>query len=130
MFGYGESVKNFLNLAYHPVETSMTNGDDLVHLLVRLGASVNTIPKAIAASSYYKNKISLKDWIDNEIHKLDTRITKHVDAAPAMLSPTIPPECSGWEKFYREYQTSLNRLTEKELRKQALQKEEIGRAHV
>jgi hypothetical protein len=128
IFSSGDSVKNFLNQAYHPVETAMTNADDLVHLLVRLGASVNTIPKAIAESSYYKNKISLKDWIDNEIHKLDTRIIEPVDAAPAMLSTTTSPECSGsWEKFYKEYQVSLNTLTEKELRKQALQKEKEGR---
>ena len=125
MFGYNESVNNYLNLAFHPVESAMTNGDDLVHLLVRLGASVNTIPKTIAESSYYKNKISLKDWIDNEIRKLDGRI-KPVDG-PAMLSVTTPPEPSGWEKFYREYQESLKTLTEEEIRKQVLQNEKKER---
>ena len=121
MFGYYKSVNNYLDLAYHPVETAMTNGDDLVHLLVRLGASVNTIPKIIAESSYYENKTSLKVWIDSEISKLDTRI-KSVKA-PAAASITIPPECSGWKKFYREYQESLKVPTEKEKRKQVLHNE-------
>lgn len=121
MFGYYGSVKNYLDLAFHPIESAMTNGDDLVHLLVRLGASVNTIPKVIAESSYYKSKISLKDWIDNEIPKLDNRI-KPVDP-PVMPPITTPPECSGWEKFYKEYQESLKTLTEEEIRKQVLQKE-------
>ena len=94
----------------------MTNGDDLVHLLVRLGASVNTIPKIIA--EYYENKISLKVWIDKEIYKLDTRI-KSVVKAPA-VSITIPPEHSGWQKFYREYQESLKKPTEEEERIQVL----------
>ena len=123
MLGY-YGVKNYLDLAYHPVESAMTNGDDLVHLLVRLGASVNTIPKTIAGSSYY-DKMSLKNWIDNEIRKLDTRI-KPVDA-PTMLPITTPPECSGWEKFYREYQESLKKLTEEELRKQVLHNEKEKR---
>jgi hypothetical protein len=121
MFGYYGSVKNYLDVAFHPLESAMTNGDDLVHLLVRLGASVNTIPKSIAESSYYKSKVSLKDWIDNEIPKLEARI-KPVDP-PVMPPITTPPECSGWEKFYREYQESLKTLTEEEIRKQVLQKE-------
>jgi hypothetical protein len=99
----------------------MTNRDDLVHLLVRLGASVNTVPKSIAESSYYKDKISLKDWIDNKIHKLDNQI-KPVDP-PSMPSITTPPECSRWQKFYKEYQESLKTLTEEEIRKQVSRNE-------
>lgn len=121
MFGYYDSVQNYLDLAFHPVESAMTNGDDLVHLLVRLGASVNTIPKTIAESSYYKTKISLKDWIDNEIVKLDARINS-LDG-PTMLPFKTPPECSGWDKFYREYYKSLKILTEEEMRKQVLDNE-------
>ena len=121
MFGYYGTVKNYLDLAFHPLESAMTNGDDLVHLLVRLGASVNTVPKIVIESSYYESKISLKDWIDNEIPKLDTRI-KPVDP-PIMPSTTTPPECSGWQKFYREYQESLKKLTEEEIRKKVLHKE-------
>ena len=120
MLGYYE-VKNYLDLAFHPVESAMTNGDDLVHLLVRLGASVNTIPKTIAESTYYKSKISLKDWIDNEIDKLDARI-KSSDG-PVMLPCKTPPECSGWEKFYREHHKSLKTLTEEEMRRQVLDSE-------
>ena len=126
MFGYYDSIKNYLDLAYHPVETAITNGDDLVHLLVRLGASVNRIPKRIAESSYMKNDTSLKDWIDSEIYKLDTRI-KSVANAPTVLSVTTPPECFGWQKFYRKYQESLKTFTEEEIRKQVLQHEKKGR---
>ena len=124
MFSYYKSIKNYLDLAYHPVESAMTNGDDLIHLLVRLGASVNTIPKTIAESSLFENKILLKDWIDNEIDTLDTRI-KSVVKAPA-ASITIPPECSGWKKFYREYQESLRTPTEEE-RRQINEREERER---
>ena len=46
MVSYYKSIKNYLDLAYHPVESAMTNGDNLVHLLVRLGASVNIVPLA------------------------------------------------------------------------------------
>ena len=120
MFGYYKSVKNYLDLAYHPVESAMTNGDDLVHLLVRLGASVNTIPKTIA-ESYYENKISLRVWIINEIYKLDSRIKSVVNVPAASI--TILPECSGWQKFYREYQESLKKLTEEEERRQVLHNE-------
>jgi hypothetical protein len=120
MFGYSESVKDYLDLAFHPVETAMTNHDDLVLLLVRLGASVNTIPKSIAESPFHENKISLKDWIDNEIFMLDTRIKEF--SVPVVKAPvasiTIPPEYSGWQKFYKEYQESLRRPTEEEERRQ------------
>ena len=124
MFGYHRSVKNYLDLAYHPVETAMTNHDDLVHLLVRLGASVNINPKNVAQnySSAYK-EVSLKDWIENEIYMFDTRIKS---SAPAVKAPaasiTIPPECSGWQKFYKEYQESLKKPTDEEERRQMLQK--------
>jgi hypothetical protein len=127
-FGYAKSVKNYLDLAYHPVESAMTNHDDLVHLLVRLGASVNAVPKYLAESSFLENRMSLKDWIDNEISSLDTRI-KECSVKPPVASVTIPPEYYGWQKFYKEYQESLKTLTEEE-RRQVLQKsekEESGR---
>ena len=127
MLGYYE-VKNYLDLAFHPVESAMTNGDDLVHLLVRLGASVNTIPKTIAESTYYKSKISLKDWIDNEIDKLDARINS--SDGPVMLRCKTPPGCSGWEKFYREHHKSLKILTEEETRKQVLDNQRKERERV
>jgi hypothetical protein len=121
MFGYYKSVKSYLDLAFHPVETAMTNHDDLVHLLVRLGASVNSTPKSIAESSYHEKKISLKDWIDNEIYKLNGRIKS---CNPVVKDPTASaPECSGWQKFYREYEVLLNTPTEEEARKQSLQNE-------
>ena len=123
MFGYYKPFTNYLDLAYHPVETAMTNHDDLVHLLVRLGASVNTVPKYIAQSSSPENMMSLKDWIDNEIYNLDTQIKKSVSVVKAPPASTmIPPEYSGWQKFYREYQESLKTPTEEEERKLMLQK--------
>ena len=130
MFGYYKSVKSYLDLAYHPVESAMTNGDDLVHLLVRLGASVNTVPKTMAQASYLdnKNKISLKLWIDSQISKLDALIKSEVKppATPAapIASITTPPEYSGWQKFYREYQESLKTSFEEEQRRQVKEREE------
>jgi hypothetical protein len=74
---------------------------------VRLGASVNAIPMNFA----YENKMSLKDWIDKELDTLDTRIKKCSDpvekASVTVASIMIPSECSGWQKFYKEYQESL-----------------------
>ena len=123
MFGYYKSSKNYLDSAYHPVETAMTNHDDLVHLLVHLGASVNTLPKNVAQNYTSQYKISLKDWIENEIYMFDTRIKGSV---PVMKAPaasiTIPPECSGWQKFYKEYQESLKKPIDEEERRQVLQK--------
>lgn len=125
MFGYS-SVKNYLDLAYHPVETAMTNHDDLVHLLVRLGASVNRIPKNI--TRYYSNdkdRVSLRDWIEKAIDNLDGRIELGrclSVKAPAPLTITLP-KYSGWQKFFREYEESLKTI-EHEERRQKLQKAE------
>lgn len=120
MFGYYNSVQNYLDLAYHPVETAMTNRDDLVHLLVRLGAAVNTIPKNIAKNPS-TNRISLKDWIDNQIDVLETQMKCNDSLLKAPAAPVPAPlECSRWQKFYREYQESLKIPLEE--RKQALQK--------
>ena len=124
MFGYSQ-VKNYLDLAYHPVETSITNHDDLVHLLVRLGASVNRIPKYISSRNYSntKDKMSLKDWIDDAIETLNLRI--EVSRNPRVKPPAPPiaplPECSGWQKFRREYEESLKMPIREEERKRAVQ---------
>ena len=129
MFGYYNSVKSYLDSSYHPVESAMTNGDDLVHLLVCLGASVNTMPKGIA-QSYQDNKISLKVWIDDQIYKLDTRIksiAKPPAASIASESITTPPEYSGWQKYYREYKESLKSPEEEEQNRQVNEKKERGR---
>jgi hypothetical protein len=123
MFGYNYSTENYLDLAFHPVETAITNRDELVHLLVRLGASVNTVPRNIASSlSHAADRISLKDWIDDEIHIVDTRIKRLILLLEAPSTPiTSPPEHSGWRKFCTEYQESL-KIPLGEERRQALEK--------
>lgn len=88
MFGYGPAM-NYLDFAYHPVETAMTNHDDLVHLLVPLGASVNAILKNILRTHpNAANRPTLKDWIENAINNLSDRIDSYpwakASAAPLM----------------------------------------------
>ena len=104
MFCYG-TVKNYLNLAYHPVETALSNHDDLVHLLVNLGALVNIgQKKSMAAYCNITDRRTLKDWIQYTINVLENQINSCCQPKPS----AIPiPESSGWQKFYIEYHESL-----------------------
>ena len=104
MFGY-RMVKNYLNIAYHPVETALSNHDDLVHVLVNLGASVNIGQKK--SMDFYcdiTNRRTLGDWIQSIINVLENQINSCCRPKPS----AIPiPESSGWQKFYIEYHESL-----------------------
>ena len=124
MLGY-RSVANYVDLAYQPVETAMTNQDDLVHLLVALGALINISPKNItSASSHVTDRLTLKDYIENTINTLNHRIDSHTEAKTTSAALTTLLEGSGWQKFYREYQEYLKTPVGEEERRQALQKAE------
>ena len=123
MLGY-RSVANYVDLAYQPVETAMTNQDDLVHLLVALGALINISPKNITSTSTnVTDMLTLKDYIENTINTLNHRIDSHSQAKTASAALTTLLQGSGWQKFYREYQEYLKTPVGEE-RRQAVQKAE------
>ena len=109
MFGYNP-INNYLDLAYHPIETAMTNHDDLVHLLVPLGASVNIgLKNCMRAYAVVSEKRTLNDWLENMINIFNDRIeycTEPQAKAPA-VPVDLPEPSTGWQKFCREYHESL-----------------------
>ena len=98
-------IKNYLNVTYHPVETALSNHDDLVHLLVNLGASVNiSQKKSMDVYCNITNRRTLGDWIQSIINVLENQINSCCRPKP---SAAPIPESSGWQKFYVEYHESL-----------------------
>ena len=64
MTGYG-SVKNYLHIAYQPLEVAIRNQDDIANLLLALGASADLgLRRSLATYSNIMERRTLKDWVD------------------------------------------------------------------
>ncbi|KAJ7066903.1 ankyrin repeat protein [Mycena belliarum] len=82
----------------HPVETALGRHDDIVRLLVDLGADINVgVKKALAANSSSEDRRTLVDWVQFALAALKIQIAKLDDALnpPESLPQTLP----GWKGF-------------------------------
>ncbi|KAF8905746.1 hypothetical protein CPB84DRAFT_1844751 [Gymnopilus junonius] len=91
---YGE-VNNYIHLAYQPMETAITNHDELSRLLVVLGAPVDVgLIQCLSKYPDLRSRRTLREWIDYAIDSISTEIDKDE-----------PKEEVGWMGFYRRYQS-------------------------
>lgn len=68
-------MKDYLTLAYQPVETAVSTGDDIANLLVALGATIDIgLKRAMSTYVSSQERRSLADWFDFAINELTENI--------------------------------------------------------
>ncbi|KAJ3512423.1 hypothetical protein NLJ89_g3531 [Agrocybe chaxingu] len=113
MLGHQEA-KNYLDLAYQPVEVALQYHNEIANLLIALGAPVNfPLKHSLYQYANDEERRSLKDWVDFAISSLRENIRKKVfeelisvekDAEP---DPKPDPEAAGWAGFVKKYDAGL-----------------------
>ncbi|KAF8959387.1 hypothetical protein BDZ97DRAFT_1705185 [Flammula alnicola] len=115
---YG-AVKNYLHLAYQPLEVSMRQGDDIAKLLIALGATTDFgLKRVLNPYSNVTERRTLKDWVDFAVLQLADKIAwKKAEANVAASMDTAtgaksedeakPAVKSGWQTFYEQYYDTL-----------------------
>lgn len=119
MTGYG-SVKNYLHIAYQPLEVAIRNRDDVVDLLLALGASADFgLRRSLATYSNITERRTLKDWVDFAVlsitHSIEDKESKDVVLVNTTMDIDVAkleeePK-TGWKGFHEEYVTSLKKPT-------------------
>ena len=138
MTGYG-SVKNYLHIAYQPLEVAIRNQDDITNLLLALGASADLgLRRSLAAYSNNTERRTLKDWVDFALlfitHLIEDRESNDVvlvSTAMDIDSAKLEEEAkTGWRGFYEGYVTSLKKPGGKVEEKKAEEKclEQVARS--
>jgi hypothetical protein len=121
--GYG-SVKNYLHIAYQPLEVAIRNQDDIADLLLALGASADLgLRRSLAAYSNILERRTLKDWVDFAVlsitHSIEDKESSDVvlvSTAMDIDSAKVEEEVkTGWKGFYEGYVTSLRKPGDKKV---------------
>jgi hypothetical protein len=132
-------VKNYLQVAYQPLEAAVQNQDDIANLLIALGAGVDFgLKQSLRSYTNARERRTLKDWVDFSVLTI-THSIEQKEAADMVLvnkamdidDNTTPEEetKSGWKAFYEGYITSLKnpedkKAVEKRLEESAKSKKE------
>lgn len=109
---YGD-INNYVHLAYQPMETAISNHDELSKLLAVLGAPVDVgLVQSLSKYPDLRSRRTVREWIDYAIDNLTVEIDKlkkeQADAdAEDVSMKDEPKEEVGWMGFYRKYQASL-----------------------
>ncbi|KAF8999457.1 hypothetical protein BDQ17DRAFT_1328336 [Cyathus striatus] len=115
------SVKNPLDKADPVAETCMSQHDDLIELMLALGAPVNVETKDSLQPYNVTNKRTLLDWVRLRIHDLSQEIasSESIFAPKNITEPTAASELTGWKKFLQalrkdemEVQRKIGQLNE------------------
>ncbi|CAA7269211.1 unnamed protein product [Cyclocybe aegerita] len=112
MFGYQE-VKNYLDLAYQPVEVALQYHSEIANLLITLGAPVNfPLKRSLYRYANDNERRSLKDWVDFAISSLHENIRKKkfeelIFVEKKDAEPEPEPEAAGWAGFIKKYDAGL-----------------------
>ena len=123
MSGYG-SVKNYLHIAYQPLEVAIQNQDDIADLLFALGASADLgLRRSLAAYSNIQERRTLKDWVDFAVlsitHSIEDKESNDVvlvSTAMDIDNAKLEEETkTGWKGFYEGYVTSLRKPGDKKV---------------
>jgi hypothetical protein len=121
--GYG-SVKNYLHIAYQPLEVAIRNQDDIADLLLALGASADLgLRRSLASYSNILERRTLKDWVDFAVlsitHSIEDKESSDVvlvSTAMDIDSAKLEEEAkTGWKGFYEGYVTSLRNPGDKKV---------------
>ncbi|KAJ7583431.1 ankyrin repeat protein [Mycena floridula] len=117
-----------------PVETALASFDDILRVLLDLGAEVNLgIKQAIERYANKEFKRSILQWVRFAIYKCDSRLAEDQVVKPATVEETTP--LSLWkahifqvgQELDDKSPLSLSRRTEKELEKEKQEKAEKTR---
>jgi len=114
MTRYG-SVKNYLQLAYQPLEASVQNQDDIANLLIALGAAVDFgLKSSLHPYAGVRERRTLKDWVDfailsttHPIEQKEATDTVLINKAMDIDNAKLEESQTGWKAFYEGYTTSL-----------------------
>jgi hypothetical protein len=132
--GYG-SVKNYLHIAYQPLEVAIRNQDDVANLLLALGASADFgLRRSLATYSNVLERRTLKDWVDFAVlsitHSIEDQQSKDVvlvSTAMDIDGAKLEQETkTGWKGFYEGYVTSLETPESKKAEEKRL--EQVARS--
>ncbi|KAF9475283.1 ankyrin [Pholiota conissans] len=117
--GYG-SVKNYLGLAYQPMEVAVNAGDDVAKLLIALGATIDFgLRRSMHQYSSATERRSLKDWVEYAMSKLSKEITEKTEevkvsqkkaeeaSRKAEKMDTSESPKSGWKEYLEAHLAAL-----------------------
>ncbi|KAF8350967.1 hypothetical protein F5887DRAFT_912879 [Amanita rubescens] len=105
-FLFPQPMGNLLKRTYRPLETALNRHDDIVQLLISLGADVNTGILATYAD-YVKedDKRSIIDWVNVAIQAMEMEIKRREKVKEP--EPVDVPKMTNW----KEYATVSVRIT-------------------
>lgn len=108
---YGD-VKNYLQLAYQPVEVALKQHDDFIKLLISLGATVDFGPvQTLSRYSDTSYRRTIKEWVDRAILSIEALIVEQEEEQLAEVdTPMSDPDSEtkeGWKAFHQDYYHSL-----------------------
>ncbi|KAF8655474.1 hypothetical protein AX14_008142 [Amanita brunnescens Koide BX004] len=105
---YHRRNSNILTQAYLPVETALNRHDDIVRLLVTLGADVNAgIQTSYGHSTREEEKRSVFDWVNMAIAAMETKI-KGGHKAKEGLKPEEFSTSMNWKEYATRAVTIVN----------------------
>lgn len=115
---YGQA-KNYVDLAYQPLEVAIRRTDDLSKLLVSLGASVNVgLLQSLSRYTSARDRQTIGQWvqaawasIDRELEKDDSVVVDASMSEPESDTATTP--ASGWKSFHASYRAHLAKRSPK-----------------
>ncbi|KAH9483204.1 hypothetical protein JR316_0005308 [Psilocybe cubensis] len=106
---YGSNtITNYVELAYQPLEVAIKNHDDLGKLLINLGVTVDfgTL-QSLGRYSDVAQRRTIKDWIDMAIVSIENQIaSKNVENVEVADSPMAAPDeedDKGWMAYYKKH---------------------------
>ena len=102
---------DLLDEVFSPVETALASLDDVVHLLVALGAEIN-IATRVARNRYTaeENRLSFFDWVRRSIERVDSQIVeaRKEESPEEEFIPT-----AGWQGYWARQRRAITAVRAK-----------------
>ena len=114
---------DLLDEVFSPVETALASLDDVVHLLVALGAEINVATR-VARNRYTaeENRLSFFDWVRRSIERVDSQIVEaRKEESPEEES--IP--AAGWQGYSARQRLAIKTVRAKREPSDPAKKEEV-----
>lgn len=105
------SITNYLELAYQPLEVAIKNHDDLGKLLISLGVTIDfgTL-QSLGRYSNASYRRTIKDWIDMAVVSIENQIAdkniEHVEVADSPMAEPDDEDDKGWKAYCKRYYES------------------------
>ncbi|KDR74215.1 hypothetical protein GALMADRAFT_123653 [Galerina marginata CBS 339.88] len=104
---YGE-VRDYLHLAYQPLEVAIRNHDDISKLLVALGAPADIgLMHCLTRYAQPRSRRTVREWVDYALLSISSQIAKK-DAEELVVVDTPMADVEveqkkGWKEFHQTY---------------------------